>query len=91
MIVRTPRDIGALIRQKRKDAGMDQATLARRVGVSRWWINEVEKGKPRAELGLVLQTLTTLGVSLDAVDRAISARAEETAAAAIARARGSAK
>jgi HTH-type transcriptional regulator/antitoxin HipB len=70
---------------------MDQATLARKVGVSRWWIHEVEKGKPRAELGLVLRTLTTLGVSLDAADRAIHARFEETAAAAIARARGRAK
>lgn len=43
---------------------MDQATLAERVGVSRWWINEIERGKPRAELGLVLQTLTVLGVAL---------------------------
>lgn len=64
MILRTPRDIGALIRQRRQDAGLDQAALAEKVGVSRWWINEIEKGKPRAELGLVLRTLTVLGVKL---------------------------
>ncbi len=64
MILRTPADIGALIRQRRQDAGMDQAGLAQLVGVSRWWINEIEKGKPRAELALVLRTLTVLGVTL---------------------------
>ncbi len=64
MILKTPRDIGMLIRQARKDAGLDQAALAAKVGVSRWWINEIERGKPRAELGLVLRTLLALGVTV---------------------------
>jgi len=34
------------------------------VGVSRKWIVEVEKGKPRAEIGLVLRTFTALGLKL---------------------------
>ena len=45
--------------------GMDQGSLARKVGVSRQWIVEAEKGKPRAEVGLMLRTLNALGVSLD--------------------------
>lgn len=66
MILKTPRDVGALIRQARRDARLDQAALAAKVGVSRWWINEIERGKPRAELGLVLRTLLALGVQLTA-------------------------
>ncbi len=64
MLLRTPRDVGAIIRQRRRELGLDQATLARKVGVSRQWIIEVEAGKPRAELGLVLRTLDVLGVRL---------------------------
>jgi HTH-type transcriptional regulator/antitoxin HipB len=64
MLLRTPRDIGAIIRQRRRELGLDQATLARNVGVSRQWIIEVEAGKPGAELGLVLRALDALGVRL---------------------------
>jgi HTH-type transcriptional regulator/antitoxin HipB len=67
MLLRTPKDLGALIRQRRRDLGLDQGTLAERVGVSRQWIIEAEGGKPRAEIGLVLRTLDALGVRL-AVD-----------------------
>jgi HTH-type transcriptional regulator/antitoxin HipB len=44
---------------------MDQSDLAEKAGTSRKWIVEMEQGKPRAEIGLVLRTLKTLGVSLD--------------------------
>lgn len=66
MLVRTPADIGGLIRTRRRELGLDQAELAARVGVSRLWIIEIERGKPRAELGLVLRTLAVLGIELDA-------------------------
>ena len=64
MLVRTPKDVGALIRQRRADLALDQKTLAERVGVSRQWIIEIERGKARAELALVLRTLDVLGVRL---------------------------
>jgi len=64
IVVRTPKDLGAAIRDHRKRLGLDQRTLADRVGVSRQWIVEAEAGKPRAALGLVLRTLDALGVSL---------------------------
>lgn len=65
MIARTPADFGRMIRARRRELGLDQASLANRVGVSRLWIVEFEKGKPRAEVGLVLRTLTALGLHVD--------------------------
>jgi HTH-type transcriptional regulator / antitoxin HipB len=70
MRLRTPKDIGALIRQRRHELDLSQLDLADRVGVSRQWIVDVERGKPRAELGLVLRTLDVLDVSLQADDGA---------------------
>jgi HTH-type transcriptional regulator/antitoxin HipB len=67
--IRTPRDLGALIRDRRRTLGLDQRTLADQVGVSRQWIIEVERGKPRAEVGLVLRTLEALGVRLATATR----------------------
>ncbi|MEA2746448.1 MAG: HTH-type transcriptional regulator / antitoxin HipB, partial [Myxococcales bacterium] len=48
------------------ELGLDQQTLAKKVGVSRLWIVEIERGKPRAEIGLVLRTFLALGLQLDA-------------------------
>lgn len=64
MRVRTPADLGALIRERRTTLGLDQKTLAQKVGVSRQWIVEVEKGKTGAPVGLVLRTLEALGIAL---------------------------
>ena len=43
---------------------MTQQQLARAAAVGRQWIVEIEAGKPRAELGRVLQTLAALDLSL---------------------------
>lgn len=64
MLLRTPIDMGSAIRDRRRRLGLDQDELAARVGVSRKWIIEVEKGKPRAEIGLLLRTLDALGLKL---------------------------
>ena len=64
-MIRTARDIGALIREERLRAGWDQATLAKQAGVSRLWINQVERGKSGASVGLVLNTLSALGIELE--------------------------
>jgi HTH-type transcriptional regulator / antitoxin HipB len=74
MNIRTPLELGAFLRDLRKKRGLDQGTLARQVGVSRQWILEMEKGKPRASLALVLRTLSALGASIEIQD-AISPRA----------------
>ena len=67
MRIRTPTDLGAVIRDRRIKLQLDQKSLAVKAGVSRQWIVEVEKGKPGAEIGLVLRTIEALGINL-AVD-----------------------
>jgi HTH-type transcriptional regulator/antitoxin HipB len=64
MRIRTATDLGAFIRERRTKLGMDQSALAEKAGTSRKWVVEVEQGKPRAEIGLILRTLKTLGVSI---------------------------
>lgn len=66
MRIRTAVDLGNVIRERRRQLGLDQRTLALRVGVSRQWIVEIEKGKPRAEVALLLRTLTALEIDLQA-------------------------
>jgi HTH-type transcriptional regulator/antitoxin HipB len=68
MYIRTPSDLGALIREQRLKRGLDQISLAKKAGTSRKWLIEVENGKPRAEIGLILRTLNALGVALVASD-----------------------
>ena len=64
MRVRTPIDLGLAVRERRLQLGLDQRTLAAKAGVSRQWIMALEKGRPGAGLGLVLQTLEQLGLRL---------------------------
>ena len=66
MSIRTPADLGAVIREYRKLRGLDQAELAKRIGVSRQWVIGIERGRARAELGLVLRALDALGLQLNA-------------------------
>jgi HTH-type transcriptional regulator / antitoxin HipB len=65
MEIATAADIGAAIRQRRRELGLGQQALADRVGVSRQWIVEIEQGKPRAEIGLLLKTMAALGLKLE--------------------------
>ncbi len=65
MIVRNVSDIGALIRERRLGLGWDQQKLADKVGVGRLWVVQVERGKPRAHVGLVLAALEALGLTLN--------------------------
>lgn len=64
MSIRTPLDLGLVIRQQRHRLGLNQTDLANLVGVGRQWIVAIEHGKARAELGLVLRTLTALNLTL---------------------------
>ncbi|MCL1499821.1 helix-turn-helix transcriptional regulator [Xanthomonas nasturtii] len=71
--VRTPADIGNVIRATRKRLGWDQARLANEIGASRQWIVDVEKGKPRAELQLILRALHVLGLEVMLAQNVIQA------------------
>lgn len=65
MVIRTSHDLGALIRDRRIKMGLDQLSVAKRAGTSRKWLVEMEKGKPRAAIGLVLRTLRVLDINLE--------------------------
>jgi len=64
MQIRTARDLGAAIKQTRRQRGFSQAALAREVGVHQPKISAVEKGAPGVRVGLVLQILRTLGMEI---------------------------
>lgn len=68
MWIRTVDDVAELVRDRRKQLGLSQMELARRAGVSRQWLVELERGKPTAEVALVLRTLAAAGMQLDARD-----------------------
>jgi len=65
MIVRSPAALGAVIRDRRRQLKLEQRVLAEKVGVSRHWVINVEKGKSGAEIGSVFRTLRVLGILLD--------------------------
>ena len=68
MWIRTVDDVAELVRDRRKQLGLSQMELARRAGVSRQWLVDLERGKPTAEVALVLRTLAAAGMQLDARD-----------------------
>jgi HTH-type transcriptional regulator/antitoxin HipB len=68
MIIRTPAELGAAIKDRRRRLRLGQQQLAEKVGVSRQWLIEVERGKPGAEIGLIFRTLAALGITLRAGD-----------------------
>ena len=80
MFIRTPAELGAVIRDRRKQLGLDQSTFAKRVGVSRQWVIGVERGHARAAMGLVLRAIDTLGIRLDAGTEPLSRRGSTASA-----------
>jgi y4mF family transcriptional regulator len=66
MFVRTTREIGALVHERRREIGLTQAQLAEHVGASREWIRLLESGRRRLDLGRTLRALHVLGIALDA-------------------------
>jgi HTH-type transcriptional regulator / antitoxin HipB len=67
--VRSVKELGALVRQRRKDAGVLQADAAAFAGVGARFLSELERGKETAEIGKVLQVLDRLGLELLVVPR----------------------
>jgi y4mF family transcriptional regulator len=80
MFIRTPADLGAVIRDRRKQLGLDQSTFAKRIGVSRQWVIGVERGHARAAMGLVLRAIDALDIRLDASTEQKSRRGSTTSA-----------
>lgn len=64
MRIGTTTELGLLLRRRRLELGLTQQDLASRIGVSRQWIVEIEKGKPRAEAALLFRVLGALGLQI---------------------------
>ncbi len=62
--VRSPIDLGAIIRHTRLRGGSDQSTAAGLMGVGVRFLGDLERGKPTARLGLALQVLDRLGLEV---------------------------
>jgi HTH-type transcriptional regulator / antitoxin HipB len=63
----TMQDLSAVIRGRRLELGLTQLALATRAGVSRDWLNQLEKGKTNVDLSLVLRLIEALGLRLDLI------------------------
>jgi transcriptional regulator with XRE-family HTH domain len=70
MEIRSPRELGQLIRSYRVERRMTQEGLAAAVGASRKWVSEAEAGKPTAEIGRIFRALAVLGVTIGLLQEA---------------------
>jgi HTH-type transcriptional regulator / antitoxin HipB len=62
--VDTLRDLTLVAKGRRLALHLTQAEVADRAKVSRQWLNEFERGKPTAEIQLVLRLLSALDLRL---------------------------
>ncbi|AIK95857.1 type II toxin-antitoxin system Y4mF family antitoxin [Candidatus Odyssella acanthamoebae] len=69
MIIKTPKDIGKLIRQKRKEQELTQVELAGLSDVGSRFLVELEQGKATIEIGKALQVMRMLGLSLGPISK----------------------
>jgi HTH-type transcriptional regulator / antitoxin HipB len=65
MYIRSPRDLGLVVREARRSQKLTQAELAARAGVTREWIVGLERGNRGAEVGRVFKVLTALRLGLN--------------------------
>ncbi len=78
MRIRSAGDLAAAVRGRRKDLAISQAELARRAGVARKSIVELESGKTQPELGLMLRVIEQLGLVIE-IGSGAKARASKRA------------
>jgi y4mF family transcriptional regulator len=61
--------LGALVRARRKEAGLNQEKLSALAGVGPRFLSELERGKPTAQIGKTLRILQLLGLELRVTGR----------------------
>ena len=69
-VIRNSRELGKVVRQRRKTLALTQAALAAVAGVGVRFVSELERGKQTAEFQRVLNVLHVLGMDLEVVARA---------------------
>ncbi len=63
-MIRTARDFGALIKERRKQLGWTQTELATRSGTGERFIVDLESGKPSCQLEKALIVARTVGLEI---------------------------
>jgi len=63
-VIQDPAQLGRLVRSTRKALGLSQPDLALTAGVGIRLLVEIEKGKPTAQIGKVMQVLSALGIEI---------------------------
>lgn len=66
--------IAKLVRDRRRDLGMSQDELAKRVGVSRLSIINIESGRSNARVSTIVGILNVLKVTLEAREKSYERR-----------------
>lgn len=61
---RTAKQIGAVIRRARRNAGLTQTELGKRIGLRQATISKLEGGAPATRLSTLLDALTALGLEI---------------------------
>ena len=61
---RTVGHLGMELKRLRQAAGLTQADLAERAGVSRRWLSQTERGHPGGEITNLMKVVRALGLSL---------------------------
>jgi len=69
MEVRSVKDVGELVRKKRKEQGLTQAELALWCEVGVRFISELERGKATIEAGKLLKVISMLSLRTLVEDR----------------------
>lgn len=64
MNIKSTEELGAAIREKRKQLKVTQKELAMTCGTGLRFIVDLEKGKPTCQIGKILQVLQALGLVL---------------------------
>jgi len=62
--VENPKEIGHLIRQRRKEAGLTLQDAAGMAGVGVRFLSELERGKATLQIGLAMEVLQLFGLEL---------------------------
>ena len=72
---RTAKHIGAIIRRARRNAGLTQTELGKRIGLRQATVSKLEAGQPATRLSTLLDALTALGLEI-IIDKRGSASAK---------------
>jgi y4mF family transcriptional regulator len=62
--ITSAKEIGSLVRQRRKQAGLTLTVAAGMAGVGVRFLSELERGKPTLQIGLVIEVLQLFGLEL---------------------------